>query len=53
MKFEKIHNKGQARLFKNWFQNHPDQSLVDQCRTAAAGRTHFSHRLAVTGQTRQ
>lgn len=29
----------------------PEQSLGDFCFTANAGRAHFSHRLAVTGQT--
>ncbi len=38
-----------ARRFSEHLREHPGVLLKDMCATAARGRTHFRHRLAVTG----
>jgi malonyl CoA-acyl carrier protein transacylase len=37
-----------AQRWADWLEA-PDQPLADACFTAGAGRSHFAHRLAVTG----
>jgi len=38
-----------ALRYADWLAVRPDISLADVCATAACGRTHFSHRLAIQG----
>ena len=38
-----------ALAYASFLETHPDVPLRDICFTAAAGRTHFDHRLAITG----
>ena len=42
-----------AGQFVNYLAAHPSESLADICFTANARRSHFKHRLAVTGKTIQ
>lgn len=37
-----------VRGYKQFLQSHPDLNLAEICYTAATGRRHFEHRLAVT-----
>jgi len=37
--------------FENYFRNAPVASVADACFTSTAGRSHFTHRLAVVGET--
>jgi acyl transferase domain-containing protein/acyl-CoA synthetase (AMP-forming)/AMP-acid ligase II len=44
--------RAQAVRYAGWLKAHPDADLNGVCLTAALGRTHFGHRLAVvTGDT--
>nr|BBH90792.1 hypothetical protein KTC_55430 [Thermosporothrix sp. COM3] len=43
--------KQQARQYSEYLAAHPALSLADLCFTAAAGRVHFAHRLAVVGSS--
>jgi acyl transferase domain-containing protein/SAM-dependent methyltransferase/acyl carrier protein len=36
-----------ALRYAEWFEAHPDMSLEDACFTAAQGRCHWKHRLAI------
>jgi len=38
-----------ARRFRDHLREHPELSPRDLCATALAGRSHFEHRVAVTG----
>ncbi|GAB1543386.1 hypothetical protein NUACC21_60600 [Scytonema sp. NUACC21] len=40
-----------ATKFESYLAMHPSVSLADVCYTANAGRSHFSHRLAVVAET--
>ena len=37
--------------YQNYLATHPEQQLADICFTANTGRAHFSHRLALVGDT--
>ena len=41
-----------AGRFEAHLGTHPDEDLTDVCYSASAGRSHFRHRLAVTGASR-
>jgi acyl transferase domain-containing protein/acyl carrier protein len=41
-----------VKLYEEHLQAHPEQSLADICSTAAVGRAHFSHRLALIAADR-
>ena len=38
--------------YRRHLSDHPDLSLADVCYTANAGRSHFSHRLAIVSESR-
>jgi acyl transferase domain-containing protein len=40
-----------AQRYANFLEEVADESLADICHTAAVGRTHFAHRLAITAAT--
>lgn len=40
-----------AGRYLDWFARHRDASPADVCATAAQGRNHFAHRLAVRGSS--
>ncbi|KYC36938.1 hypothetical protein WA1_45620 [Scytonema hofmannii PCC 7110] len=40
-----------AHRYHEFLVNHPDESIADVCFSANTGRTHFNHRLAVTGDS--
>ena len=40
-----------AERYLRWLRENPTASVVDICFTASGGRTHFKHRLAVTGRS--
>ena len=42
-----------AREYVQFFDKHADANLADVCHTAAAGRRHFEHRLAIVAATPQ
>jgi 3-oxoacyl-(acyl-carrier-protein) synthase/acyl carrier protein/SAM-dependent methyltransferase len=41
--------KNVASRYKAWIETHQDASFADVCFTAAAGRAHMRHRVAVVG----
>ncbi len=41
-----------AQRYRAWLTAHPDLPLADLCYTAAVGRNHFAHRLALVAQER-
>jgi acyl transferase domain-containing protein/acyl carrier protein/phospholipid N-methyltransferase len=41
-----------AQRYAAHLQEHPNENLADVCYTAAVGRAHFDHRLAVVGADR-
>lgn len=42
-----------AKNYQEYFSNNPAVSLADVCHTAASGRRHFEHRVAVTVESHQ
>jgi len=42
-----------ARCYAGYLKTHPEVELGDICFTAYTGRTHFEHRLAVVGSSRE
>ncbi len=42
-----------ARRYARYLETHPEVELGDICFTAYTGRTHFEHRLAVVGSSRE
>jgi acyl transferase domain-containing protein len=40
-----------AERYATFLEESPNESLADICHTAAVGRTHFAHRLAITAAT--
>jgi len=39
--------------YRQYVDDHPDASLADICHSAATGRSHFNHRLAVVAGSRE
>lgn len=42
-----------AMLYRRHLSDHPELRLADVCYTANAGRSHFNHRLAIVGESRE
>ena len=42
---------GLVEKYQHWLASEPDVTVGDVCYTAAVGRSHFTHRLAVTGNS--
>ena len=42
---------GLVEKYQHWLASEPDVTVGDVCYTAAVGRSHFNHRLAVTGNS--
>lgn len=49
----KVGLKELAANYVNWFLAHPDVDLAAVCKTAATGRDHFLHRVAIKGRNVQ